>query len=320
MARSSAATPAGRCGTGTRCRRSIRAMIDYARANASIGINGVVLNNVNADAQILTPEYLRKVAALAERLAGPTASASFSPRASARRSRSAASTPPTRSTQRVRAWWRAKADEIYRAHPRLRRLPGQGQFRRPARAAGLRAAPMPTAPTCSPTRSRRIGGIVDVARLRLFGESQGGPRQAGVRRVHAARRQVPRPTSSSRSRTGRSTSSRASRSTRCSAQCRTRRSRCEVQITEEYLGQNARLVLPRPDVVGSAATADTCSPRCGSPVADATIAAMAGVANIGSDRNWTGSDFDQANWYAFGRLAWNPSAARRDRSPRNGRA
>jgi alpha-glucuronidase len=51
--------------------------------------------------------------------------------------------------------------------------------------------------------------------------------------------------------------------------------------------------------------ADTCSPRCGTPVS-ATISAMAGVSNVGSDRDWTGSNFDQANWYAFGRLAWNP--------------
>ena len=45
---------------------------------------------------------------------------------------------------------------------------------------------------------------------------------------------------------------------------------------------------------------------------------MAGVANIGADRNWSGSHFDQANWYAFGRLAWDPDAASRATSPRSG--
>jgi alpha-glucuronidase len=55
---------------------------------------------------------------------------------------------------------------------------------------------------------------------------------------------------------------------------------------------------------------DTCSPHCGIPVRQ-TITAMAGVANVGGDSDWTGANFDQANWYAFGRLAWDPSLAPR---------
>jgi len=55
-----------------------------------------------------------------------------------------------------------------------------------------------------------------------------------------------------------------------------------------------------------ALSADTCSPRCGTRVRD-TIRAIAGVSNAGSSRNWTANHFDQANWYAFGRLAWNPA-------------
>jgi len=54
--------------------------------------------------------------------------------------------------------------------------------------------------------------------------------------------------------------------------------------------------------------ADTCARRCRNPVWN-SVAAIAGVANTGSDRNWTGNHFDQANWYAFGRLAWNPALA-----------
>jgi alpha-glucuronidase len=50
------------------------------------------------------------------------------------------------------------------------------------------------------------------------------------------------------------------------------------------------------------------------------LTGMAGVANIGTDRNWSGSHFDQANWYVFGRMAWDPEHARARRSPRNGRA
>ena len=74
-------------------------LIDYARANASVGINGVVLNNVNADARILTPEYLRKVAAIAD-LGGPMGFVSISPLASPPRRRSAACQQQTRSIRR----------------------------------------------------------------------------------------------------------------------------------------------------------------------------------------------------------------------------
>jgi alpha-glucuronidase len=78
----------------------------------------------------------------------------------------------------------------------------------------------------------------------------------------------------------------------------------EAQITREYLGQNTGVAYLAP-MWTETLNADTCSPRCGSPVSG-TIAAMAGVSNVGTDRNWTGTNFDQANWYAFGRLAWNP--------------
>ena len=79
----------------------------------------------------------------------------------------------------------------------------------------------------------------------------------------------------------------------------------EVQITKEYLGFATHLAYLG-TMWEEVLEADTCSPNCGRPVA-ATIAAMAGVANIGTDRNWSGSHFDQANWYAFGRLAWDPT-------------
>jgi hypothetical protein len=59
---------------------------------------------------------------------------------------------------------------------------------------------------------------------------------------------------------------------------------------------------------GRRCEADTCAPRCGTPVR-ATIKAFAGVSNVGSYRHWTANQFDQANWYAFGRLAWNPAAS-----------
>jgi alpha-glucuronidase len=90
----------------------------------------------------------------------------------------------------------------------------------------------------------------------------------------------------------------------------------EFEVTKEYLGQDTHLVyLGR--YFEEALRADTYATGPGSTVArvvDGSIFAyahtgIAGVANIGSDRNWTGSQFNQANWYAFGRLAWNPEAS-----------
>ncbi len=86
----------------------------------------------------------------------------------------------------------------------------------------------------------------------------------------------------------------------------------EVQITKEYLGFATHLAYLGPmweEVLRS----DTYRPRKGSTVADVLtrpggLTGMAGVANIGTDRNWSGSQFDQANWYAFGRMAWDPHA------------
>jgi len=79
----------------------------------------------------------------------------------------------------------------------------------------------------------------------------------------------------------------------------------EVQITKEYLGQDTHLAFLAP-MWEEVLRADTYSHGAGSTVAR-QIRGLAGVANIGSDRDWCGSDFNQANWYAFGRLAWDPA-------------
>jgi alpha-glucuronidase len=92
----------------------------------------------------------------------------------------------------------------------------------------------------------------------------------------------------------------------------------EVQLTKEYLGNDSHLVYLGP-LIEETLRADTFRKGKGSTVArvvdgslhGAARTGIAGVANIGSDRNWTGSIFDQANWYAFGRLAWDPSLSAR---------
>jgi len=80
----------------------------------------------------------------------------------------------------------------------------------------------------------------------------------------------------------------------------------EAQVTREYLGENAGIAWLG-TMWSEALRSRTARPNPASRVED-TVTALAGVANTGSDRNWSGSDFDQANWYALGRLAWNPSA------------
>ena len=92
----------------------------------------------------------------------------------------------------------------------------------------------------------------------------------------------------------------------------------ELQITQEYLGQSNHLVYLAP-MWKEFLDADTYAQGPGSTVAqvvDGTLegharTGIAGVANTGRDRNWTGHDFAQANWYAFGRLAWDPALASR---------
>ena len=91
----------------------------------------------------------------------------------------------------------------------------------------------------------------------------------------------------------------------------------EVQITTEYLGLATSLAYLGP-LYEEALQSDTYAKGPGSTVAKRdrrfAVSAMSspawpGVANIGTDRDWSGSNFDQANWYAFGRLAWDPDAS-----------
>jgi len=87
----------------------------------------------------------------------------------------------------------------------------------------------------------------------------------------------------------------------------------ELQVTKEYLGQDTHLAYLG-TLYEEVLQADTYASGAGSTVArviDGSLhgystTAMAGVANIGNDTNWTGSHFNQANWYVYGRMAWDP--------------
>ena len=275
--------------------------VRYARANASVGINGVVLNNVNADPKILTPEYLAKVAALANVFRPYGIRVYLSARFSSPIQVGGLATADPLDP-RVAAWWRAKADEIYRLIPDFGGFlvkansegqPGPWDYKR-TQADGANVIADALAPhggtvfwrafVYGNSKEDRAKQAYDEFRP-LDGKFRGnsivqvknGPIDFQPREpFHPLFGQMPQ------TRVG-----------------------LEVQLTREYLGQSDGIVFLAP-MWTEALDSDTCSPRCGTPV-KATLAAIAGVSNVGSNRDWTATNFDQANWYAFGRLAWNPS-------------
>ena len=278
-------------------------LIDYARANASIGINGAVVNNVNADARVLTGEYLRKVAAIADAWRPYGIRVYLSARFSAPKEIGGVPTADPLDP-RVEAWWRSKADEMYRL------IPDFGGFLVKANSEGQ---PGPQAYGRSHAEGANMlaealaphGGIV---LWRAFVYS-GGAQEDRARQAYDEFKPLdgkfapnvivqvkngpidfqPRepfhPLFGTMDRTPLA---------------------MEVQITKEYLGESTHLAYLG-TMWSEVLRSRTARPRPDSTVMD-SLSAIAGVANVGSDRDWSGSDFDQANWYAFGRLAWDPSA------------
>ncbi len=275
---------------------------DYARANASIGINGVVLTNVNANALILTPAYLVKVAALARVFRPYGITVYLTARFNAPSEIGGLATADPRDSG-VRAWWAAKADEIYRAIPDFGGFlvkansegqPGPQDYHR-THADGANLLADAVAPH---------GGIV---MWRAFVYSSAVPTD---RVVQAGDEFVPldgafRSNVLIQVKNGPlDFQPREPFHPLFGAMARTPLM-MEVQITKEYLGQDSHLAFLAP-LWEEVLRADTYAHGPGSTVAK-EIQGIAGVANVGSDRDWTGSDLNQANWYAFGRLAWDPT-------------
>jgi alpha-glucuronidase len=295
---------------------------DYARACASIGINGAVLNNVNANPVILRSDYLEKVAALADILwpygikvyLSPNFASPLRPSDTPGRFRRGGGIGNLDTADPldpdVQRWWREKADEIYR------HIPGFGGFLVKANSEGM-PGPFDYGRTHldgANMLARALaphGGIVmwrafvydphvDPDRVKraykefvpldgkfetnVFVQVKNGPLDFQPREpfhtLFGAMPQTPL--------------------------------MMEFQITQEYLGQSIHLVYLTPmwrEVLDS----DTFAQGEGSMVAKVIdgslhgypMTGIAGVANVGSDRNWCGHHFAQANWYAFGRLAWD---------------
>ena len=297
---------------------------DYARTNASIGINGVVLNNVNADPRILRRDYLKKVAALADVFRKYHIRVYLTANFAAPLEPSA--TPDVMKQwggigdldtadprdPHVQAWWKVKVDEIYEM------IPDFGGFLVKANSEGM---PGPQDYHCTHAEGANVlaralkphGGIlmwrtfvynpeIDKDRMkRSYKEFQPLDGQFDENVVLQTKNGTLdfQPSEPAQPLFG------AMRHTPLFP---------ELQITQEYLGRSVSLVYLLPMWRKTFLDFDTYCNGKGSTVSNiiagktfpSRMLGMAGVGNIGRSRNWTAHHFAQANWYAFGRLAWNP--------------
>ena len=284
--------------------------VDYARANASIGINGTVLTNVNANSLVLTKEYLVKVAALANlfRKYGIRVylTARFSSPVEIGNLKTADPCNPE-----VIDWWKKKADEIYELIPDFGGFlvkansegqPGPQNYGR-THADGANMLADAVAPHNGIVMWRAFvydNNVPDDRAKQAYNEFF--PLDGKFRKnvllqvkngpVDFQPREPFHPLFGAMPKT---------------------QLMPEFQITQEYLGASVHLVFLAP-LFEECLKSDTFARGKGSLVAkvidgsldNQQLTGMAGVSNIGSTVNWTGHPFAQANWYAFGRLAWDP--------------
>jgi alpha-glucuronidase len=284
---------------------------DYARACASIGINGAVLTNVNADALALTAPYLEKTAALAGEFRPYGIRVYLSARFSAPIELGGLKTADPLDPG-VIAWWHAKADEIYRYIPDFGGFlvkansegqPGPQEYGR-SHADGANLIADALAPhggivmwrafvyEVEPTIDRvkqaynEFKPLDGKFRPNVVVQIKNGPLDFQPREpFHPLFGAMPHTQLA-----------------------------IELQITQEYLGASIQLAYLGP-LFQEALRADTYSAGRGSTVArvvdgsmgSGRLSVIAGVANTGTDRDWTGHPLAAANWYAFGRLAWDHS-------------
>ncbi|WP_369935265.1 alpha-glucuronidase family glycosyl hydrolase [Xanthomonas tesorieronis] len=282
---------------------------DYARANASIGINGAVLNNVNAKALSLTAAYLDKTAALAAALRPygirVYLSARFSAPIEIGGLRSADPLDPA-----VQRWWKAKADEIYA------RIPDFGGFLVKANSEG-QPGPQDYGRTHADGANMLADALAPHGGVVMWRAFVYSHEQPDDRAKQAYSEFVPldgtfRDNVVVQVKNGAiDFQPREPFHPLFGAMPKTPLM-LEFQITKEYLGFATHLVYLG-TLYQETLQADTRRGKRATvarvvegAVDGHALSGIAGVANIGADRNWCGSIFDQANWYAFGRLAWDP--------------
>ena len=285
----------GKNGKGGSISKSLHdRLITYARANASLGINGSVLNNVNASPKMMTAEYINKVKVIANILRPYGIRVYLSINFASPMALGYTKTADPLD-KKVQQWWKKKAKEIYAAIPDFGGFlvkansegqPGPGDYHRThADGANMLADAVKPYGGIIMWRSFVYGanhkgedrvkqavsefkGMDGKFRDNVILQSKNGPLDFQPREPYAPIfdniRQTPQI--------------------------------AELQITQEYLGQSKHLTYLAPmwkEFFGF--------------VNPSKLVGISGVANIGDDANWCGHPFSQANWYAFGRLAWNPS-------------
>lgn len=285
----------GKNGKGGSISKSLHdRLITYARANASLGINGSVLNNVNASPKMMTAEYINKVRVIANILRPYGIRVYLSINFASPMALGYTKTADPLD-KKVQLWWKKKAKEIYAAIPDFGGFlvkansegqPGPGDYHRThAEGANMLADAVKPYGGIIMWRSFVYGanhkgedrvkqavsefkGMDGKFRDNVILQSKNGPLDFQPREPYAPIfdniRQTPQI--------------------------------AELQITQEYLGQSKHLTYLAPmwkEFFGF--------------VNPSKLVGISGVANIGDDANWCGHPFSQANWYAFGRLAWNPS-------------
>jgi alpha-glucuronidase len=285
-------------------------LTDYARANASLGINGTVLNNVNANARSLTPDYLRKTAAIADVFRPYGLRVYLSARFSAPIEIGNLKTADPHDPE-VAAWWKAKADEIYTIIPDFGGFlvkansegqPGPLTYKR-THADGANMLAAAVAPH---------GGVV-MWRAFVYEPDLGSDR---ISQAYASLKPFDGKFAANvllQVKNGPLDFMPREPFHQLFGGMPETQVMPELQITQEYLGHSKQLAFLAP-MWREFFDADTHAKGPGSTVSKVVdgslfggkISAIAGVANTGSDRNWTGHLLAQANWYAYGRLAWNP--------------
>ena len=266
---------------------------EYARANASLGINGSVLNNVNASPNMLTTRYLKEVKKIADILRPyhikVYLSINFATPMALKETKTA--DPLDKS---VAKWWKKKAKEIYKLIPDFGGFlvkansegqPGPGDFGRThADGANMLADAV-----------KPYGGII-MWRCFVYGANHKG--EDRVKQAVSEFKPLDgqfRDNVILQTKNGPLDFQPREPYSPIFDQIKQTPNMVELQITQEYLGQSRHLVYLAP-----------MWKEFFSFVSPKQLKGIAGVANIGKDRNWCGHHFSQANWYAFGRLAWCP--------------
>lgn len=275
---------------------------EYARANASIGINGTVLNNVNASPKMLSAVYINKVKEYADilrpygikvYLSVNFASPMSIPAKGFNGGKALKTADPL--NPKVKAWWKAKAKEIYAL------IPDFGGFLVKANSEG-QPGPFDYNRTHADGANMLADAVKPYGGIIMWRSFVYGAAHKGEDRVKQAVSEFAsldgkfRDNVILQSKNGPLDFQPREPYAPIFDNIKKTKQMAELQITQEYLGQSRHLVYLAP-----------MWREFFSFVAPEKLVGIAGVANIGLDKNWCGHHFSQANWYAFGRLAWNPN-------------